>query len=154
MMGGRIWVESESGVGSQFHFTARLGIAEAREAVAENTGGPAVLRGVNVLIVDDNRTNRRILEGLVKRWGMNPTVTSDGEMALIALTAARETDEPYGLILTDMMPKMDGFGLVENIKKSTGSRWDERCCRVTAGGACSARRVGKPCCSECVEACR
>jgi two-component system, sensor histidine kinase and response regulator len=77
-----------------------------------------ILRGVKVLIVDDNRTNRRILEGLVKRWGMNPTSASDGERALIELSTAREANDPYGLILTDMhMPKMDGFRLVEHIKE-------------------------------------
>jgi two-component system sensor histidine kinase/response regulator len=118
MMGGRIWVESIVGVGSRFHFTAKLGVLEKREAVIESSAAPVNLHGVKVLIVDDNRTNRRILEGLVKRWGMNPTVASDGEKALVELLAARDANNPYSLILTDMhMPKMDGFGLVEQIKQ-------------------------------------
>ena len=118
MMGGHIWVESELGVGSRFHFTVRLGTAVTPEVVVEGTAAPAILRGVKVLIVDDNRTNRRILEGLVKRWGMNPTAAADGEKALVELSAARLANEPYGLILTDMhMPKMDGFGLVKEIKE-------------------------------------
>ena len=78
-----------------------------------------ILVGMKVLVIDDNKTNRRILEGLLKAWGMKPTVASDGPSALADLAAAHEAGEPYRLILTDMhMPKMDGFGVIEQIKQN------------------------------------
>ena len=118
MMGGRIWVESEVGHGSQFHFTARLGAANANEIKLGTAVPPEVLRGVRVLVVDDNRTNRRILEGMMLRWEMKPSSVDGGVAALVQLAEAREAGEPYELILTDMhMPDMDGFALVEKIRQ-------------------------------------
>jgi CheY-like chemotaxis protein len=76
------------------------------------------LRGVKVLVVDDNRTNRRILEGMLKHWEMKPVTVESGELALAHLAEARGAGAPYRLILTDMhMPKMDGFALVEQIRR-------------------------------------
>jgi signal transduction histidine kinase/CheY-like chemotaxis protein len=119
MMGGRIWVESEFGRGSQFHFTARLGIADTTVIEVGTIAPPEILRSVRVLVVDDNRTNRRILEGMLGRWEMKSTSVQDGEGALAILSEAQQAGEPFALILMDMhMPHMDGFELIERIRRS------------------------------------
>src|SRR2546428_5117846 len=145
MMGGRLWVESEVGKGTQFHFTVRLGVVDPKTIEIGAIAPPEILRGVKVLVVDDNRTNRRILEGMLKRWEMKSTSVEGGEEALRELSAARDAGEPYALILLDMhMPKMDGFELSERIRQrpelstaiimmltSAGHRGDaERCKKV------------------------
>jgi CheY-like chemotaxis protein len=79
---------------------------------------PEMLRGVKVLVVDDNSTNLRILEAMLNRWDMKPTLVEGGEQALAALARSCEAGKPYSVILTDVhMPKMDGFGLVERIRQ-------------------------------------
>ncbi len=106
-MGGRMWVESVEGEGSAFHFTASLGVgkaAQAPQAVAAVT-----LAGLAVLVVDDNATNRRILEEMLSHWGMQSTLAESGAAALAWV---QQSPYPFAFILTDFhMPDMDGFTL-------------------------------------------
>ena len=113
-MGGRFWVESEAGHGSRFHFTARVHRAE-RHVVLPT---PAVsLDGLRVLVVDDNETNRVILDEILTRRGLRPTLVESGAEAIEALRCAGTA--PFALVLVDaMMPEMDGFELAATINQS------------------------------------
>jgi two-component system sensor histidine kinase/response regulator len=120
MMGGAIWVESEPGQGSKFHFTLRLAVQDKPPAGSAPLQ-PELLRDLHALIVDDNFTNRRVLNGMLTRWGMKPTAVEGGRAALQALEVAKSTGRPFPLILLDgQMPEMDGFALAERIKKDPG----------------------------------
>ncbi len=118
MMGGKIWVRSDISRGSQFHFTIRLGVSDSKPVELGGIAPPEILRGVKVLIVDDNPTNRRILEGMLERWEMKSTSVNGGDDALSHLFTAYSAGEPYALIVTDMhMPEMNGFTLIERIRQ-------------------------------------
>jgi signal transduction histidine kinase/CheY-like chemotaxis protein len=120
LMKGQIWVESQAGKGSTFHFTASLGVQEQLSSPAAPLQ-PGQLHDLHVLVVDDNLTNRRVLLGLLIRWGMRPIAVEGGRAALQALEIAKSTGHPFPLMLLDsQMPDMDGFALAEQISKDPG----------------------------------
>ncbi|MGQ9650627.1 MAG: response regulator [Phycisphaerae bacterium] len=117
LMNGHMWVESEPGQGSTFHFVAEFwqSGAPAGPSDSEPVTG---LRNLAVLIVDDNETNRHVLERTLHRWNMKPTSADGGEAALQLLHEAKAAGRPFPLILLDaMMPEMDGFELARRIKQ-------------------------------------
>ena len=113
LMNGRIWVESQIGEGSTFHLSIPFEI----DRNAADTEPDIDLHGLSALVVDDNATNRKILDRVLKRAGMRVFEAEDGPVALNMLAARLATQEPFDIVITDYhMPAMDGFELVQRIR--------------------------------------
>jgi signal transduction histidine kinase/DNA-binding response OmpR family regulator len=116
LMQGRIWVESQIGRGSTLTFTTRVGHAELPLVGGAPEADLDKLRGMRTLVVDDNHTNRRILQNMLLRWKMFPELAEGGQAALSLLRGAAVEGRPYSLVIVDRhMPEMDGFMLLEQI---------------------------------------
>ena len=118
MMQGRIWVESEVGLGSDFNFIVKLGEGAGSISECEPFQDDFSMTGMRILVVDDNETNRRILELILQHWSMEPLCVSSGFRGLEELDRAYTSGKPFSILLVDyMMPQMDGLEFVAKVKK-------------------------------------
>ncbi|HEX3450174.1 MAG TPA: ATP-binding protein, partial [Isosphaeraceae bacterium] len=132
LMGGKISVQSEPGRGSTFTFTARFGRQSQHAALAAEQPLDR-LQTLTVLVVDDNATNRRILEEWLRAWKMEPTAVGDAAAAMDALWHGLARDRPFGLVLLDScMPGTSGLSLAAMIRERSELR-DTRIILLTSG---------------------
>ena len=119
LMGGSIRLESTPGVGSRFIFSVRFRVGEARPSVTADDAA-RMLDGKMAMIVDDNETNRRILDMMLGHWGLRTMQADSGSAALTLLDRASSAGQEISLIISDLhMPGMDGMELVAAIRGRT-----------------------------------
>jgi signal transduction histidine kinase/DNA-binding response OmpR family regulator len=144
LMGGRISLASEPGKGSTFSFDLPVRV-QPDDAARAPASSPASVEGLAVLVVDDNATNRLVLQEMLGSWRMRPMICAGGEHALLRLEAAAEVGEPFRLALLDVqMPQMDGFELASRMRGHPGIAGGSILMLSSVGQAARAREVGIP----------
>jgi PAS domain S-box-containing protein len=121
LMGGSLWLESEPGTGSCFHFTVRAGVAEG--VTVPEPIERSRLAGLRALVVDDHPTNGRIMAEILAQWGIDPMVAASGKEAMALFRSAQRSGKRFGLLVSDIhLPDLDGFTLVELLGREADLR--------------------------------
>lgn len=144
-MGGRVWVESEPGRGSNFHVEARF--ARQKDASPAGEVDLKSLVGLSVLVVDDNASNCRFLEDMLRAWAMVPTTANREPDAFAHLERAKSLGAPFSVVLLDAhMPEADGFLVAEQIKANSSRFGEPEIVMLTSvglrGDAAKCREIG------------